>query len=103
MELKVDVYIKHKLQGGCLTGGRVAGGKEHGGGRWWECEGAAQDHSDADTHTHTLKLSLTLYHLNTCALTEKQVAHTGILHLFFLSKGTREVWRGRNLRRGPGA
>lgn len=53
MELKVDVYIKHKLQGGCLTGGRVAGGKEHGGGRWWECEGAAQDHSDADTHTHT--------------------------------------------------
>lgn len=77
----VDVLIEHILWGGCKITVRAAGCRDTEG------VGGYSDHNDVHTHTHSHSVSSFHSSTFTYALTESQVAHTGILHLFHSTRG----------------
>lgn len=79
----VDVLIEHILWGGCKITVRAAGCRDTEVGEW----GGYSDHNDVHTHTHSHSVSSFHSSTFTYALTESQVAHTGILHLFHSTRG----------------
>lgn len=85
MKLKMLWLLMYSLNIHCGVGVKSLWGLQSRGilKEW----GGYSDHNDAHTHTHSHSVSSFHSSTFTYALTELQVAHTGILHLFHSTRG----------------